>query len=245
MNLVAFSNLNSVPAYRAVEQKIREAVLDGTIEPGQILPTEGKLSDQFGVTRSTIREAIRSLENSGLIDRGPRRRLRVALPRHDMLDDAFHQAIVLHSISLQEIWEAHMALEPMTAELAAQRRTPKLMKALDANIERTRLALARPDELVASDIEFHSLVAEASGNRALMLARQPLARFLFPSYGIVVKKLSPGQRLLTAHMRIAAAIKEADKDAARSWMEKHIIDFRRGYEIAGESSMRSIKPVKL
>jgi DNA-binding FadR family transcriptional regulator len=241
MSNVSFAALTSVPAYRVVERRIRTAVLDGAIKPGALLPTEETLADQFGVTRSTVREAIRSLENSGLVDRGPRRRLRIALPTHNMLDDAFHRAIVLHSIKFREIWEAHMAIEPMTAELAAQRASPKLLKALDDNLARTKTVLNRTEELVAADIEFHALVAEASGNRALMLARDPLSRFLFPSYEVVIRKLDPGRRLLVAHTNIVAAIKMHDGAAARSWMDKHIRDFRRGYELAGQNPERTIK----
>ncbi len=228
-----FAALDRLPAYKAVEQRIRRAVLDGSIAAGAVLPTEGELADQFGVTRSTVREAIRSLENSGLLHRGARRRLQVAAPDSAMLHAAFSQAIMLHGMTFREIWEAHMAIEPMTAELAARHAKAEVMQRLEQNLTATEAALGSPAALVAADIEFHALIAEASTSRALMVAREPLGRFLFPAYSVVVEKIGPGQRLLKAHRQIAAAIRQHDRLTARGWMERHILDFRRGYLLAG------------
>ncbi|MFZ1831911.1 MAG: winged helix-turn-helix domain-containing protein, partial [Pseudomonadales bacterium] len=62
----SFSPLKRPPAYQVVSEKMREAILAGRIQAGDLLPTETELAEQFGVTRSTVREAIRLLEQSGL-----------------------------------------------------------------------------------------------------------------------------------------------------------------------------------
>ena len=75
-----FTPFKRAPAYQVVSDKIREAILDGRIPAGKLLPTETALAEQFGVTRSTVREAIRLLEQSGLLGRAGRKRLEVRLP---------------------------------------------------------------------------------------------------------------------------------------------------------------------
>lgn len=228
-----FEAIERAPAYKVVERRIRKSVLDGTLSPGDMLPGETELAEQLGVTRPTVREAFRSLENSGLIVRGARRRMVVTAPASHVTSDAMHNSIVLHGVSYRELWEVNIALEPAAAGLAAQNADSDLIQALEANLERTSRVLADPDELAMADIEFHELVARASGNHALLLAREPLGQLLFPAYRTVIRQIGPGRRLFEAHTRIFEAIKAADSETARDWMTKHIVDFRRGCELAG------------
>ncbi len=238
MTEVIFEAIKREPAYRVVEQSIRKSVLDGTLSLGSMLPGETELAEQLGVTRPTVREAFRSLENSGLIGRGPRRRMMVTAPASHVVSDAMHNSIVLHGVSYRELWEVNNALEPAAADLAARRvaddrADSDLLQAIEENLEWTSRVLADPDELARADIEFHELVAQASGNRALLLAREPLGQLLLPAYRTVIREIGPGRRLFEAHTRIFAAIRSADHETARDWMTKHIVDFRRGCELAG------------
>ncbi len=238
-----FEPIKRAPAYKVVEQSIRKSVLDGTLSLGSMLPGETELADQLGVTRPTVREAFRSLENSGLIGRGPRRRMVVTAPASHVVSDAMHNSMVLHGVSYRELWEVNIALEPAAADLAARsvanssvandRADSGLLQAIEANLEWTSRVLADPDELARADIEFHELVAQASGNRALLLAREPLGQLLLPAYRTVIREIGPGRRLFEAHTRIFEAIRGADHETARDWMTKHIVDFRRGCELAG------------
>lgn len=228
-----FETLKRAPAYRAVEALVREKILDGRLAPGDLLPSETDLAEQLGVTRPTVREAFRTLESTGLVERGPRRRMMVTAPSPRVVRDAMHQAIVLHGISYRELWELNMALEPMAAELAATKAPPEILEAMKANLERTARCLADPDALVVADVEFHDLVAQAAGNHALLLSREPLGELLFPAYGAVIRKVGPGRRLLEAHTKIHEALCAGDVDTARDWMARHIRDFRRGCELAG------------
>lgn len=230
---VVFETIKRAPAYKVVEQSIRKSVLDGTLSVGSMLPGETELAEQLGVTRPTVREAFRSLENSGLIGRGPRRRMVVTAPEAHVVSDAMHNSMVLHGVSYRELWEVNIALEPAAADLAARSASSDLLEAIETNLEWTSRVLADPDELAKADIEFHELVAQASGNRALLLAREPLGQLLLPAYRTVIREIGPGRRLFEAHKRIFEAIRAADHDTARDWMTKHIVDFRRGCELAG------------
>tara|TARA_R110002110_G_scaffold70800_1_gene189501 strand:+ start:32103 stop:32879 length:777 start_codon:yes stop_codon:yes gene_type:complete len=226
-------SVKRAPAYQLAEEELKRMIMEGALVPGQMLPVEHDLAIQLGVTRPTVREALRKLESTGLVVRGPRRRMVVSAPSPDFASDAMLQAIVLHGISYREIWQIHMALEPMAAGLAADKIDTAHLTKIENNLCRTEDVMTDTEALVAADIEFHDLVARASGNHALVLARAPIGEFLFPAYGAVIEKLGPGPRLLDAHTRVFNALAAKDSETAREWMSKHIRDFLRGCELAG------------
>lgn len=228
-----FDQLERMPAYMVVGQSIRAAILEGRLRPGDLLPAEHELAEQLGVTRSTVREGLRALEHAGLVERGARRRLRVVQPSHKAIGSAMHDVLVLQRITYRDLWEIMMALEPTAAELAATRATPEVLDSLRVNLALTADVIQDPVRLVEVDVAFHSLVAEATANMALLLARSTIARLFYPAYGEVIRRLGPGERLHAAHRHVATAIERGDSDMAAEWMRKHIRDFRRGCTIAG------------
>lgn len=233
MTDAVFESLERMPAYRVAEKSIRSKILDGTLTPGTLLPPEYDLADQLGVTRPTVREALRSLESAGLVERGARRRMAVTAPAKTVVTTAMHEAIVLHGISYRELWEVQTAVEPLAARLAATNITDELIELLRTNLDRTADCLDDPIALAQADIEFHDLVAQAAHNHALLLAREPLGALLFPAYGTVIRRIGPGRRLFEAHSRIFDALERGDADTAQDWMTKHFVDFKRGCELAG------------
>ena len=100
-----FEPLKRVPAYAMVEEAIRDMILSGKLGTGDLLPGEHDLAAQLGVTRPTVREAIRKLESSGLVERGHRRRMQVAAPSSEISSSAIRTAIVMHDITYRALWE--------------------------------------------------------------------------------------------------------------------------------------------
>lgn len=239
------ASLKRAPAYQLAADALRKMIMDGTLKPGELLPVEHDLADQLGVTRPTVREALRKLESTGMVVRGPRRRMMVSAPSASISSTAMQQAIILHGISYRELFELNDAIEPAAAALAAQRIDKKQLQKIEENLKRTAASIDKPQELVEADIEFHDLVAQATGNHALLLARAPLSDFLFPAYGAVVAKLGPGKRLLEAHTKIFEALQNGDAEVARMWMARHIRDFLRGCEMSGISLDEPIRDVNI
>ena len=229
----AFKAVTKAPAYQLVEESIRGMIMGGELSAGELLPPEAELAAQLEVTRPTVREAFRSLEGAGLIKRGHRRRMVVTAPSPRIVHNAMHEAIVLHGVTYQELWELNMALEPVSAALAAAKISPELLDEIEANLARTAECLDKPAKLAICDVEFHELVARAADNHAMLLAREPLGELLFPAYGTVIRNIGPGKRLFEAHTKIFEALKKGDEEQAQTWMAKHIRDFRRGCELAG------------
>jgi len=227
-----FTPFKRAPAYQVVSEKIREAILDGRIPAGKLLPTETALAGQFGVTRSTVREAIRLLEQSGLLGRAGRKRLEVRLPSLESASRSVNAAMQMHRVTFKDLWEISMGLEPLAARLACATADADYKRKLAANLERTAAAMDDDEELLEAEIEFHDLVAQSTGNHALLLARQPLNQLFYPAFRPVIERLKPGRRILESHRRIHEAILANDPDTAAQWAEKHMLDFRRGILMA-------------
>jgi len=232
-NKAKITSLKRTPAYQMAEEALREMIMDATLAPGELLPVEHDLAEQLAVTRPTVREALRKLESSGLVVRGPRRRMMVSAPSPKITAIAMKQAIIMHGISLRELWELCLAIEPAAAAMAAERINTDLLGKIESNLERTEKFIDQPIKLIEADIEFHGLLVAASGNQALALAHAPLADAILPSYAAMFTNLDPGKRLLQAHTKIFEGLQGGDVELAREWAANHIRDFMRGCEMAG------------
>jgi GntR family transcriptional regulator, transcriptional repressor for pyruvate dehydrogenase complex len=231
-----FGKLNVPSAYQAVSRELRRSIVSGNLKPGDQLPSEAELAEQFGVNRSTVREGIRQLENDGFVRREGRKRLCVSVPRSSDLAPRASRALVMHQVTFRELWEVARVLEPACAALSAANRTTTQVATLRDNIERTRHSLGNASSSTELDTEFHSVVAEGAHNTALLLSREPVGMLLYPAFEMLHPLLPQALgRMLDAHERIAAAVIARDNGEAELWMRKHIVDFRRGWEMAGLS----------
>lgn len=241
-----FDRINATPAYKLVAEAIERQILAGRIRPGEPIGTEAELVKQFGVNRSTVREGIRLLEQDGLIRRGSNRRLSVGLPHYERLATRSTRALILSEVTFRELYEAAMALQLATIEGAAERATPAMIAAMERNITRTADVLDDAAAVAELDTEFHSLIGKASGNRVLQLAREPSDLLVYPTTELVLRRVKEGPaRLLEAHRKMLDAISRRDKEAARMWARRHINDWRKGFERAGNDLDQPIDRIYL
>lgn len=236
-------SLDTTPGYKRVADLIEREIVTGRIKAGELLPIEGDLATQLGVHRSTVREGIRSLENSGLIRRVGGKRLMVSVPDASAVAGYNTRVMALRKISFFELWEVQMELEPFCADLAAARITSELADLLMVSISDLEKNLDNDRSVIRHDIDFHRLIARAAGNAALELSVDPIGSLLFSATLELYQKVPPARhRLLAAHRAIAEAVCAGDRQTARDWMAKHIRDFRRGYLVAG---LNLDDPIKL
>jgi DNA-binding FadR family transcriptional regulator len=231
-----FEKLNVPSAYQVVSRELRRMILRGDLKTGEQLPTESQLAEHFGVNRSTVREGIRQLENEGLVRREGRKRLCVTVPNQRDLAPRVIRTLVMHQVTFREVWEAALVLEPACASLCAQNRSDDLVRAIKNNLQSTRQFIDDARRCTELDTEFHSLVAEGARNKALLLSREPVGVMLNSAFDKLCPLLPQARgRMLRAHQQVAKAIGEGDSDEAALWMRKHIVDFRRGWEMASLS----------
>jgi DNA-binding FadR family transcriptional regulator len=157
----------------------------------------------------------------------------VSRPQHDVIAEGVSRALVMHDVTFLEVWSALTILEPPIAEAAARVRTAGDLAAVVAAAERFVALNADTGLAVHHAAEFFRSVGRATHNQVLGLAQEPLLQLLEPSLQVMIDKVAQARsRIVTAQKRIVEALEARDAEGARTWMAKHIRDFRKGYEIA-------------
>ena len=230
----AFDKLKRVPSYRMLAEAVTLQILDGRLRAGDPLPTEAQLCEAFGVNRSTVREAVRVLEEASLLRRETSRRFVISHPSNADLGVQFERMVLLQEISFQELWETVRAVGPAMARLAAERATVAQLDALEAHLVLLQRAVDERASLVEPNIVFDDMVARMSGNRALLLAHETMWRQMYPRYQAAVFDHVPtaSKRMLESRRALLAALRQRDADEAEQCTIRHIVDFKRGYELA-------------
>jgi GntR family transcriptional repressor for pyruvate dehydrogenase complex len=220
-----------------VAERLRELVVTGELSPGQRLPTETLLAADYGVSRATVREALRLLAAQNLIKtaKGATGGSYVTLPSADHLSESLRSGIGLlaeaEDVSLEELLEVREVLEVPAARLAAARRREEDLEALHASIPAAPLRLGT-EEQFAFNRDFHSVVIDLSRNTLLAISAQPVFSVLQTK--LARSRLGPRfHRSINDHHRsIAAAIAAGDADAAGAEMLAHLEYLRPFYEKA-------------
>lgn len=234
--MVEITKLKVPPAYQVVSQELQRLILEGQLKPGEQLPSETDLATRFGVNRSTVREGIRQLESEGLLRREGRKRLLITIPGQENISPRMERALLMHDVTFGELWEVAAVLEPLAAGMAAERASDAQIHGLQRNISDMAVVVEAGRASDVLDTEFHFLLADCTGNRALVLSREPIGQLLFRPYLELSRLvLQAPARNLRAHQEIVKGVMDRDVGHARLWMERHIRDLRRGWEMAGHA----------
>jgi DNA-binding FadR family transcriptional regulator len=163
-----------------VAGQLRRLILDGELTDGDQLPPETHLTQRFGVSRPTVREAFRILETEGLIRvaRGSRTGARVNAPRVETSARYAGFALRAAGATLRDTYEAQQAFEPHAVRLLAERRTPEAMAQLEARLEELEELREQIDARHAALARYHLLLVTLTGNRTLTVMAQMLARIM-------------------------------------------------------------------
>ncbi|MFM9106519.1 MAG: FadR/GntR family transcriptional regulator, partial [Chloroflexota bacterium] len=221
-----FSSLTRVSLWTTAVEQIRDLIETGRLVPGERLPGERELCQQLGISRVSLREAIRVLESAGYLDVRPGRGTFVLPPPVSPEVDPIAAWLRDHDDIVHHLFELRLLVEPGIAALAAQRRTPAMAAALREQADLLASAAAAGDREAsnAADAAFHRLLAAATGN--------PVVGQLVPGMMQVIgeeRRASlaiPGQleRAAAGHRAILAAVEAGDPGAAERAMRQHLRD---------------------
>lgn len=217
----ALSRLPRGPLYERVVDRLRAHVEQAGLKPGDRLPSERQLAEALGVSRNSVRQATVALEVQGLVEvrHGGGTYLRVASLQPESLD-----RVVDRRRRLPDILDAREALETKIAALAAGRRTPEDLAALD---EAVALMAGRLQDVRESDDEaFHRALTRAAHAPILAQMMAELADEFAISRREALRQPSRPARLLDEHRAIAAAVRDGDPAAAGAAMEAHLATVR-------------------
>lgn len=215
-----------------VREQLETLIRDGSLQPGQKLPTEHQLMQMFGVGRSSVRAAVQSLLGVGLVEIRPGTG---AFVRQLSADDVAHVVtghLALAQSAALHLMEARVMVEVTSARLAAKRRTPADLRAMELALNRYREAnnAGDMDAFVAADIDFHSAIVKATHNTILSIMLDSIAGILREErLRHVVAGGSGGREgAIFEHDQIYAAIAAGDTRLAESLVRRHLRHVERG-----------------
>lgn len=224
--------IGNKPTYRAVKtsrlyeqivQQVEDSILQGRLKPGDQLPAERDLAQRFGVSRTAVREAMKTLGEKGLVEAHSGRGTFVTRPSSQDI----WQSLNLMSRIDQEEGVAHLAglrqiLEPEIAALAAPRIEEQLLATMRETVAVMDRSLHDPDAYVEADLDFHLALAEAAGNPLILSLLDSIVGLLRQQRSRIFNVDGGPERGQFHHKRILVAIEARDPDAARNAMRAHL-----------------------
>ncbi|MEI6825801.1 MAG: FadR/GntR family transcriptional regulator [Desulfuromonadales bacterium] len=235
-----FKQVKQSKAYQDVVDQIQEAIMAGTLKAGNMLPAERELKERFGVSRGTLREALRVLEQKGLIEirTGVSGGSLVREVNSDTLSDNLGLLIRNCTVSLSDLAEFREEMEGSVAALAAQRAGEGDVAALKGLLTEAEVNLKKGragwDAFIRTDEQVHLALARMSGNLLFLTVLQSLYVNIHTYYE---KYLPRNKTLLQENLAdlsaIVAAITAHDAETARTVAQSHVRRFNSYMEQKG------------
>lgn len=221
--MVTFTEISRKHVWSAAADQLRHSIENGTFDAGQKLPSERTLCSQFGISRISLREALRALSQEGYISIQSGRGAYI-LSSQDRRRKVLDGWMGSDHKSAEKTFELRLLFEPGVAALVARRCTPELL----AKLGDTIVAMNRPDgdigDIIEADSEFHQLLGMNTGNDLV----GALVQFTMSATGeerrITLGSWAGVERAIMGHKRILEAIRQADPAAAERAMHDHLQD---------------------
>ncbi len=199
-----------------------ELIREGRLRAGDRLPAERELADQLRVSRSSLREALRTMELAGLVEshHGGGTYVREAVSWNAVSP----LALVLHASgdTVGDLWEIRLIVEPEIAARAALRRTSDDLETLTSLLDRQEAALDREEVSIGLDRAFHTALAESSHNAVAVRVIELIGSLLLSGRGHLVTSRERRLSALVRHREILAAVRVASAEDARMAMLHHL-----------------------
>jgi GntR family transcriptional repressor for pyruvate dehydrogenase complex len=205
-----------------IADRIRVLILDGTMPAGRPLPSERLLATRFGVSRGSVRDALRMLETIGLIET---RHGQGTFP-HELTVDRLVvplASVLSYRRDLQdELLDVRRMFEPAVARVAATRMSDQDLADLQRILETQRRKLKTHRSAIVEDTAFHAVLARATQNRVVMRIMETLNDLLVESRKRTLQQKGRPERSLEGHEAVVAALRRGDADGAALAMHSHI-----------------------
>ncbi len=218
---------------------LERLILDGQLGPGDRLPPERELAEHFAVSRVSVREALRELENRGFIDRRPGRGTIVLQPS-DRVNGADGVLGIVGSLKpeLHDIMELRAIIEPPTARITAKRATARDLAQLRELVEAMENDTTK-ERYAELDRAFHQAIAQYAHNPLLALINEQIALQIEPSRASRYQTKARRSISSAAHRRIFEALALGDGDLAEHEAREHVLDISKQIVLASQSAKQA------
>lgn len=217
---ISYTPVVTQSAAQQIARQIEQSITDGTLKANEKLPTEETLAAQFGISRPTVREALKRLAAKSLIRsrRGPTGGTFVNRPsQKDMVEDLKSSVAMMVSLGefdLSDIAETRHELELVCVRLAAERRTKDELRRMQVEIDLQKNPDLSDEDFCASDVRFHRALVDATHNPALQFQMFTVIEALQPVENLVIFRFRQRDRVVRHHEDIYRAIGNSDITAA-------------------------------
>jgi GntR family transcriptional regulator, transcriptional repressor for pyruvate dehydrogenase complex len=219
---VEFEAVRKERRYEQVAEQIQKLIALGTLKPGDRLPPERELATRFGVARSSIRDAVRTLEVMGILE--PRQGAGTVVRdlSADSLVVPLATVLVRKRELVAELLDVRRMLEPGLAARAAKNATVEEVLELEDILRRQAEKLKRGEPSIEEDSEFHYVIGRAARNSVVLKVLDVLMDLLRESRARSLQAPGRPERSYAGHVRVLRAIKRRDPEAAEKAVRKHL-----------------------
>jgi DNA-binding FadR family transcriptional regulator len=229
-----------------ISRSLRRTIVRGELQPGDALPSETSLMEQFGVSRPTLREAFRVLESEGLINirRGAHGGARVAAPDADIAARYAGLILEYRGATLADVYRASAVIEPTCARNLALKHTDADITRLRTAVEHEKSVLDDPMALVRAQDAFHGLLVELTGSQTLILL-SGILRFIVDRANASHLEADPdsaerrtqARKAHRTHLKLVGLIESGDADAAANLWRRHVTAANDAVNAAGAKTV--------
>ena len=223
-DILGVRQVRKTKVYHEIVDQIRGLIAAGRIKPGDRLPPERELAELFKASRNSVRDAIRVLEQMGLIESRQGDGTYVRSVSAEELAEPLALMLLQSRTQMRELWEVRRVLEPALAEFAAARITDEELDELETILEVQRRKVETGFLALEEDTAFHYGIAEAARNTVMLRAVDTLVDLLRQSRERSLQQHDRPAYSLAGHRRILAALRRRDPEGARAEMLRHLGD---------------------
>lgn len=196
-------------------------MLKNNLQPGDKLPTEKELSDMFGVGRSSVREAMQTLQGLGVVEVIQGKGAFLTEGSFEVLKDQLLFALGYGSTAVTDLTEARRILEVAAARMAALRATEEEISQMVATISRMRAGTSQ-SEILKAGLDFHLVVTKAAHNPLVTKMLEAIWGVIYDTFAGVIRTSETLDQSIAEHERILQCIRKGDPEAAARAMEVHL-----------------------
>ena len=229
---------------RQIAEQLRTAIVEGQFKIGERLPTEDELAQRYGVSRPSVREALKRLAAQNLVRarRGPTGGNFVVQPSYSELAESLSGAATLlvgmGALGIDEIIQARRTLQGSCIDLAVQNAGDQHLAQLQAALERQRDPQISDEEFCQADVAFHRALVDATDNGMLRFVMYTVIEALIPVTNMVVTVVRERGDIISLHERMLEQLRQRDADAIRSSIDELLDYLMEKFEQASAEKAR-------